>query len=327
MGNQPSGGLWGPSKAKDIVPSVEPSHARPAMTAFRIAMLLLVVSACSADLTPSSPAPATPSPTVRPSTSPAPSPSPSPSAKPLPEHCPGTDRTPGKPAGPSISDRCENWAGYVVYDAKVAITCVEGSWIQPAVTCPSTGVQDVVIWVDIDGVKSGAAGVAAGTDLVQIGTQAGCNDGRASAFAWYEVIPEDPLSVAIPGMAIAPGDRIRAMVSFARDVFTLLLVDKTSGESFSVARALAHARRQTAEWIVEAPMIGCPAECVIAALPRFGKVTFSAAFASAAAQRGAIDDDAWTHGTTELVRGGTVRAAVSKLAAEGTSFSVVWKHR
>jgi hypothetical protein len=187
-------------------------------------------------------------------------------------------------------------------------------------------VQDVAIWVGIDGVKSGA-GVSAGTDLVQIGTQAGCNHGRASAFAWYEVIPQDPLSVGIPGVTIAPGDHVRAMVSFARDVFTLLLVDETSGESFSVARTLAHARRQTAEWIVEAPMIGCPAHCVIAALPRFGKVTFSAAFASTAAQRGAIDDDAWTHGTTELVRDGIVRAAVSKLAAGGTSFSVVWKHR
>lgn len=308
------------------MPSVDPSQSRPAMTAFRIAILVLLVSACSADLTPGPSVPATPSPTVRPSASPAPSPSASPSATPPPEHCPGTDRTPGEPPGPSIDERSENWAGYVVYDAKVAITCVEGSWIQPAVTCPSTGVQDVAIWVGIDGVKSGA-GVSAGTDLVQIGTQAGCNDGRASAFAWYEVIPQDPLSVGIPGVAIAPGDRIRAMVSFTRDVFTLLLVDETSGESFSVARTLAPARRQTAEWIVEAPMIGCPAHCVIAALPRFGKVTFSAAFASTATQRGAIDDDAWTHGTTELVRDGIVRAAVSKLAASGTSFSVVWKHR
>lgn len=296
------------------------------MTACRLAILVLLVSACSADLTPGPSVPATPSPTVRPSASPATSPSASPSATPPPEHCPGTDRTPGEPPGPSIDERSENWAGYVVYDAKVAITCVEGSWIQPAVTCPSTGVQDVAIWVGIDGVKSGA-GVSAGTDLVQIGTQAGCNDGRASAFAWYEVIPQDPLSVGIPGVAVAPGDRIRAMVSFARGIFTLLLIDETSGGSFSVARALAHARRQTAEWIVEAPMIGCPAHCVIAALPRFGRVTFSAAFASTATQRGAIDDDAWTHGTTELVRGGIVRATVSKLGAGGTSFSVVWKHR
>ena len=296
------------------------------MTAFRIAMLVLVVSACSADLTPSPTIPATPSPTVRPSASPPPSPSPTPSATPVSEHCPGTDRTPGKAAGPSLNDRSENWAGYVVYDPDVAITCVEGSWVQPAVTCPSTGEQDVAIWVGIDGVTNATAGVAA-PDLVQIGTQAGCRDGRSSAFGWYEVIPEDPVSVGIPGVMIAAGDRIRAMVSFARDVFTLLLVVETSGDSFSIAKSLARARRQTAEWIVEAPTIGCPAHCVIAALPRFGKVTFSAAFASTATQRGAIDDDAWTHGSTELVRGGIVRAAVSRLAAGGTSFSVVWKHR
>jgi hypothetical protein len=287
--------------------------------------LLLLVSACSADLTPSPGASAILSPTASPSASPALSPSPS--ATPLPEHCPGTDHTPGKPPGPSIDERSENWAGYVAYDTKVAITCVEGAWVQPAVTCPSTGVQDVAIWVGIDGVKSAAAGVAAGTDLVQIGTQAGCNDGRASSFAWYQVIPQDPLSIEIANLTIAPGDHIRAMVSFTRDVFTLLLLDETSGDSFSTAKTLARARRQTAEWIVEAPMIGCPAKCVIAALPRFGKVTFSSAFVSTAVQRGAIDDDAWAHGTTELVRGGIVRAAVSRLGAQGTSFSVVWKHR
>jgi hypothetical protein len=295
------------------------------MTAVRIAILVLIVSACSVDLTPTPSAP-TPSPSAGPSASPALTPSPSPSAKPLPEHCPGTDRTPGKPPGPTLNERSENWAGYVVYDAKVAITCVEGSWIQPAVTCPSTGVQDVAIWVGIDGVKSGA-GVSAGTDLVQIGTQAGCHDGRASAFAWYEVIPQDPLSVGIPNMAIVPGDRIRAMVSFARDVFTLLVADETSGDSFSIAKALKGARRQTAEWIVEAPMIGCPTKCVIAALPRFGKVTFSDASVSTAKQRGAIDDDAWTHGTTQMVRGGIVRASVSRLTSGGTAFIVVWKHR
>lgn len=298
------------------------------MTAFRIAMLLLIVSACNADLTPSPTVETTPSPTIRPSASPSPSPSPRPSplATPIPGHCPGTDRTPGKAPGPSLNERSENWAGYVVSDAALPITCVEGSWVQPAVSCPATGELDVAIWVGIDGVASPAAGAAA-TDLVQIGTQAGCKDGRASAFAWYEVISQDPLSVGIPGVAIVPGDRVRAMVTFARGVFTLILMDETSGESFSVARSLASARRQTAEWIVEAPMVGCPTHCVIAALPRFGKLTFDSAFASTANQRAAIDDDAWTHATTELVRGGIVRAAVSKLVAEGTSFSVVWKHR
>jgi hypothetical protein len=297
------------------------------MTAFRIAILVLVVSACGVDMTPGPSAAATPSPSAGPSQSPAPTPSPSPSAPPLPEHCPGTDRTPGKPAGPSITERSENWAGYIAYDAKVRITCVEGSWIQPAVTCPATGVQDLAIWVGIDGVKSGPGGVSAGTDLVQIGTQAGCHDGRASAFAWYEVIPQDPLSVGIQDMAITPGDRIRAMVSFARDVFTLLVVDETSGDSFSIAKTLKGARRQTAEWIVEAPMIGCPAHCVIAALPPFGKVTFTAAFLSTGAQRGAIDDDSWTHGTTVMVRANIVRVAVGRLSTGGTAFITVWKHR
>ena len=255
-----------------------------------------------------------------------PSPSPSPSPTPLSEHCPGADLTPGKQPGPAIAERSENWAGYVVYDTKAVITCVEGSWVQPQLICPSTGEEDVAIWVGLDGVTSPAAGVDAGADLVQIGTQAGCSGGRAGAFAWYQVIPNDPLSVEISSLAIAPGDGLHGMVSFDGDTFTLLLVDETSGASFSIAETLAQAPRQTAEWIVEAPMTGCPATCVTASLPRFGTVAFSDASVSTEDQRGGIDDDTWTHGTTEMVRGGIVRASVSKLGAEGTSLSVVWKH-
>ena len=74
-------------------------------------------------------------------------------------------------------------------------------------------------------------------------------------------------------------------------------------------------------------MIGCPHRCVIATLPHFDKVTFTQAFASAGTQRGAIDDDAWTHGTTEMVRAGVVRAIVGRLTTGGSAFTVIWKHR
>src|SRR5439155_6543573 len=103
----------------------------------------------------------------------------------------------------------------------------------------------------------------AGNDLVQIGTQAGCQNGRPSAFGWYQVLPQDELSVTIPRIRLAPGDHLQALVSFSGDVFTLTLVDVTSGTSFSTERALRDAARRTAEWIMEAPMIGCPHRCVI----------------------------------------------------------------
>jgi len=279
--------------------------------------LPLIASGCTLELTFNPSPRATSSPTA----------SPSPSSIALAEHCPGTDRTLGKPAGPAIDERSENWAGYVAYDTTAEVSCVEGSWVQPAITCALGGREDVAIWVGIDGVTSRTAGIDAAGSLVQIGTQAGCDAGQPGGFAWYQVLPEDPLSVRITTVTIAPGDRIRAMVGFADGAFTLQLADLTSGGTFSIVRSVSDAPRQTAEWIVEAPMIGCPDDCAIAPLPRFPQVTFSDAYMSTGAQRGAIDDDNWANGTTEMVRDGTVRASVSGLSVDGTSFNVTWRHR
>lgn len=288
-----------------------------------IVALALVASACTPALV------ATPSPvseTPTPSVAPTP---PAPSATPVPAklECPGSDKTPGRAPGRGTSEQAENWAGYVIYKYRTHFTCVVGSWTQPTISCPSTGTANVAIWVGIDGVKDPKAGVDSSATLQQIGTQASCDAGRRSAFAWYQVIPRDPFSVPITTVTIEPGDRIWAMVSYASGSFKLRVVDVTSGRSFSIDEALAEAPRLTAEWIVEAPQIGCPSRCRIAALPHFSKVIFTGAYASTGAQRGSISDDAWTHDALDIVRSGTERASVSRLTGGGTSFSVTWRHR
>jgi hypothetical protein len=285
---------------------------------------LVIVASCSADATPSgSTTPATGS---TPAATASPSPSPSPSPIPLVEHCPGSDKTPGK-TGRSLDDeRSKNWAGYVIEDRQRRVSCVEGSWLQPAITCPATGQADVAIWVGIDGLNDPDGLIEAGDTLVQIGTDSGCDSGRHRAFAWYQVIPEDALSVHIPAISVDPGDRMRAMVRWADGTFTLQLLNATTGESFALERILGGTARQTAEWIVEAPTIDCPDHCRIAPLPGFDSVTFEETFASLGSARGDIDDDAWSHVRTELIGGTIVLASVSKLGGRGTSFVVTWHH-
>lgn len=293
--------------------------------------VLILAAGCSSQPTSSPEASAGPTarPTASPSPSPSPkptaSPSPSPSPTPLADHCPG--KTAGKHVGSAASEHSENWAGYIAYIKKTQFTCVEGSWTQPSLTCPASGSADVAIWIGIDGVTSSNLGVDAGATLVQIGTEAGCDGGTKRAFAWYQVIPQDELSQTIDSLGILPGDVVHALVSYADGTYTLQLVDETSGDSFVTTRDLKDGVRQTAEWIVEAPMVDCPSNCTIAVLPDFTKIFFTSAYATVGSTWGPIDLDAWRHGITTMTRGGTTRATVSVLSSGGTAFYVIWKHQ
>jgi hypothetical protein len=307
-----------------------------------LVILLVTLSGCGSDhVAPASLAIATeppqtlaprpvPSRTTSPRPSPSPSRKPSPSPKPSPAakeiRCRGSDATPGKPDGRAIVETSSIWAGYVLYRPKTGVSCVEGSWVEPKVTCSSSGRQAISIWVGIDGVNSSGADVNASRTLVQIGTAADCRDGRLTHRAWHEVLPAQPSSVDIDALSIRPGDRIRAMVDYRSGVFTMRIEDRTTGRSFAMTQAVPDAPRQTAEWVVEAPSIECFSTCRALALARFSKVTFSAAYASVGSQRAGISDDKWFHSSIDMVRGGIIRSSVSALRSGGTSFSATWRH-
>lgn len=285
----------------------------------------LVVSACSPVVVASPEASATPRqapPSLVPTAQPSVTPEPTVTAQPTVTselHCPGTK---ARRPGPAASGLANNWAGYVVERKRTSITCVEGLWVHPAVTCPARGTAYVAVWIGIDGVKD----VDPNAALVQTGTQVAC-DGTASSWAWYQVLPKDPFSVSIPSLSVTPGDRISARIGYAKGSFTLELVNMTTGTSFAITRDLASAARLTAEWIVEAPTIGCPSDCHLAPLAPFGRIRFEGAYAEAAGRLGAIDANLWLHVGLDMTRGGTTRATVSGLSSSGTSFSVTFRHR
>jgi hypothetical protein len=290
--------------------------------------IALLASACGSDVTPEPSGSPGESPTLAaiPTASPPVTPSPEPTAPPLDMTCAGADKTPGKHSPTPITEHSQNWAGYIDYDRHDKFTCIQGSWMQPTVSCPTTGREDVAIWVGIDGVDDPTTGIHAASTLVQIGTHAGCDHGKATGFAWYQVIPKDEFSVAIDPVRPSPGDSIRALVRFADGAFTLQLVDETSRESFVLEATVSGAKRQTVEWIVEAPTVDCPSDCHVSALPKFGKVVLGDAAAASGSQLGRIDEDAWRAVLTDMIRSGVTRASVTKLNG-GDTFTVTWRHR
>ena len=150
-----------------------------------------------------------------------------------------------------------NWSGYAVTGANGSVTNVEGSWIVPTVTCPSSTNQYASFWIGIDGYDSNT--------VEQIGTDSDCQNGTGTYYAWYEFYPH--FSYNIP-MRVNPGDTIRAQVSNSGGTFTVTITD--GSQKFTIAQKMPNAKTSSAEWIAEAPYSGG-----VLPLSDFGTVNFS----------------------------------------------------
>jgi hypothetical protein len=265
--------------------------------------------------------PTTPSPTgtlAIPSSPPRPTGMPVPTPAPW-TPCPGRDPGRADRPGPRTTTYSANWAGYVVPAARHTVTCVEGSWVQPTVTCPARGQAEVEIWVGIGGYEN--------RYLEQIGTGTQCSDGQQTSFAWEEILPQEPVfrSVNLP---VRPGDQISAQVWYrSKNLFHFRIDNLTQGLSVSFDRTVLHAPRDSVEWIVEAGSAGCPKHCAVQPLANFDRIRFTDCDATIAKERGPIDDAAWTHVRVTTQRGSIVRAVPWGIDGTGQRFLVVWAHR
>lgn len=274
-------------------------------------------------------------PVVSPSASPSLSPSASPSLSPTlapppvataPSPCPGVNLNPGNGPGRQLVGTSGNWAGYVSAVKQRTVTCVEGSWIQPTVTCPKIGRQAVAIWIGIDGFSASPLSIPATDVLVQLGTQATCTDGALEYDAWHEVLPTENSEVHVPG-SIQPGDDISAKISYASGMFTMSLFDQETAFGFSVTQEVPEgAPRKTAEWIVEAPATECPSTCAPLPLAKFSAVRFTNAHVTIGGQRSGVNDFSWSNVKLTMARSRVTRATVSTLSSGGTAFKVTWVH-
>jgi hypothetical protein len=232
------------------------------------------------------------------------------------------------PAALADTTQSTNWAGYAAHGG--SYRAVQGSWIQPNVSC-TRGVQTYSsYWVGIGGYSQTSQA------LEQIGTEVDCSaDGSASSTAWYELVPNPSVTV---GLAVRPGDAMQAAVSVSGDSVTMSLADATRKQVYRKSFHDSNLDLTSAEWIVEAP-----SECVSAnscqtlPLANFGSATFtSAAAQSSGGHAGAISDPAWQ--TTRInLRPDSRRFVVntsagpalglatpSSLASNGTTFKVAY---
>jgi hypothetical protein len=203
-----------------------------------------------------------------------------------------------------------------------AFSCIQGAWTQPNLTCPVNGGASLAIWIGLDG-ESGPSRAT----LEQIGTNADCRNGRARMFAWFEILPHDRFEQELR-LDVRAGDRIAASIAVVGRSYQMVIENLTSGLEADTRQRSPGARRLTAEWVVEAPTIDCPADCQVAPLASFGTISFSSARAILAGVTGPIGDGRWTRVRLDLEsRGGLLKARPGSLTRDGAGFAVAWHHR
>lgn len=226
----------------------------------------------------------------------------------------------GHRAGPRIRNRngsSSNWAGYAVASRlesplSGSVSDVQGTWTVPSVSATDSDHTYSSAWVGIDGYSD--------RTVEQTGTEHDMTPDGPVYFAWFEMYPK--FGYRILNFPVEPGDRISAEVEYiGNNQFRLTIVNLTRDITFSITQH-EKARRQSAEWIAEAPFSGGTLP-----LADFETLTFTGCSATVSGHSGSIGDPAWQHdGITMTLEDGTVKAATSNLSGGGSGFAVTWKH-
>jgi hypothetical protein len=211
-----------------------------------------------------------------------------------------------------------NWSGFAVTGTD--FTIAKGSWHVPEVDCTKTPNTYSSFWVGFDGDLSNSDTVE------QNGTDSDCSGTTPVYYAWYEFYPAG--SVLIEDVPVSPGNIMYAEVSYNGSEFTLYIKNETTGKSHSHTKAVSGAKRNSAEWIAEAPYNGG-----ILPLADFDKANFcddrtgvnDTNYATDSTITGPISDFASRERITMTYSGGD-KAVPTVLTTDGTSFTVTWKH-
>ena len=235
--------------------------------------------------------------------------------------CPG--RSTSAHRGSVTGGQSRNWAGYIVGATKGHVTCVEGTWAQPKVRCPSSGQTSVAIWVGIDGSSAIGSLPDASATLAQTGTAGQCVNGEAQYTAWYEFLPDLRHMVQLH-VPVSAGDKIWAQVRWVgKGKFVTTLINLTQRVGDTQAGTLHLAPLLTAEWIVEEPALNCSGgSCQFVTLARFATVTLNGAV-TVSGSRYKLNAIPFPYLRTSINRAGKNLAVPSSLSSHG--FTVTWK--
>ncbi len=215
-----------------------------------------------------------------------------------------------------------NWSGYAV--TGTGFTFAKASWTVPAAVC--SGVKNdqyAAFWVGIDGYESNS--------VEQTGTDSDCVGTTPTYYAWYEFYPNP--SFEITSLPVSPGNVMTASVAYGTSGFTVTIVNRTTGKTFTKTHAVNSAKRTSAEWIVEAPC--CATGGGILPLSDFGTGVLGFDYTSFANTNSAISSAVsgpigsfGAANISQITKAGSSSSpqtsTCSTLSSDGTSFTCTW---
>jgi hypothetical protein len=219
------------------------------------------------------------------------------------------------PVDASTNPIAPNWAGYVATGE--TFTAASASWTVPKANCGFLETSVSANWVGIDGWNE--------STVEQIGTDSTCIAGQGEYWAWWEMYPNGPQAIGTPTLssddAVYPGDLMTASVTSTGTPgwYTLTIADTTEGWTYSTTQFYPTAIGGTAECIEEQPAAnGLP-------LTNFGSVTFNQCRATGS---DGVATPIWDHSNmaVDMANSATMKAVVSGLSNDGTTFTVTWEH-
>ena len=233
-------------------------------------------------------------------------------------HIPGPKSTDSRaPRGQVTST---NWSGYAAANnfnspATNSVSAVSASWIVPTIKA-ATGNDYCAIWVGIDGYSS--------PTVEQIGTEHDFISGVQQNSAWFEMYPGG--SYGISGFPLNPGDVISASVVYSgSSIFTLTLTNDTQKVVYTVPTSYTRsttAKRNSAEWIVEAPYYNG-----ILPLADFVTAYLWGCIATINGVTAPMNNSSWQCVPIEMVTsGGAAKAIPSAPLPDNGSFFETWYH-
>ena len=165
----------------------------------------------------------------------------------------------GGGVGASFGWASSNWSGYAVSSSTAGTySSITGQWTVPAVQATS-GNSYSASWIGIDGFNN--------SSLIQTGTGQDYVSGRASYYAWWEILPAAETQIT---MTVAPGDQMTASIQKGSNgSWKITISDVTKSETFSTVQGYS-GPGTSAEWVEEAPTVGGR----IATLAHYGATTF-----------------------------------------------------
>src|SRR2546421_4163201 len=114
--------------------------------------------------------------------------------------------------------------------------------------------------------------------LIQAGTGQDVDTaGRATYYAWYELIPAP--SITIPSFPVRPGDQMNVDIhetTTNANIWSITVQNLTTGQVWSTTLPYA-STHLTAEWIEETPIVVDKGKATVGPLPNLSTVTFDGA--------------------------------------------------